>query len=361
MEQARPPELRLSATAVQANEPVSVIVPAYNEIQGIGPQLEAIHRALAGAGISYEVIVVDDGSRDGTAEAARRGGARVLQQIENRGYGAALKLGIGAAEHDRIVIIDADGTYPAGDIPQLLELLEEADMVVGARIGATVHVPLSRRPAKWLLTRVAERVAGRSIPDLNSGLRAFRRRCAKQYFALLSNQFSFTTTLTLAYLADGYRVLYHPINYYERVGKSKIVPRHFMDFMILLMRAAILFDPLRIFLPLGLFFGALGMLKVAFDVLSFGPRTGSFGVSFIFQPVLSTSAILLLLTGLQLLLIGMVADGLFRRMARHDTPLVRSQAVRFYDPLSPAQSMRQDAGAPVLETAPEDPWLPSER
>jgi glycosyltransferase involved in cell wall biosynthesis len=357
----RPAEPPLSPALAQAKEPVSVVVPAYNEVQGIGPQLEAIHRALAAAGSSYEIVVVDDGSHDGTAEAARQGGARVVQQVENRGYGAALKLGIGAAKHDRIVIIDADGTYPAGDIPKLLELLDEADMVVGARIGATVHVPLSRRPAKWILTRVAERVAGRPIPDLNSGLRAFRRHCAKQYFALLSNQFSFTTTLTLAYLADGYRVLYHPINYYERVGKSKIVPRHFMDFMILLMRATILFDPLKIFLPLGLLFGALGILKVAFDVLSFGPRTGSFGLSFIFQPVLSTSAVLLLLTGLQLLLIGMVADGLFRRMARHDTPLVRSQAVRFYDPPLASPLVRQEAGTAVLETSPEDPWLPSER
>ena len=265
-----------------------------------------------------------------------KAGARVVQQIENRGYGAALKLGIGAAEHDRIVIIDADGTYPAEDIPKLLELLEGADMVVGARVGDNVHVPFSRRPAKWLLTRVAERVAGRPIPDLNSGLRVFRRQCARQYFPLLSNQFSFTTTLTLSYLADGYHVVYHPINYHERIGKSKIVPRHFMDFMMLLMRTAILFDPLKIFLPLALLLGLLGILKVVFDVLSFGPRTGSFGLSFIFQPVLSASAILLLLAGLQLLMIGMVADGLFKRMARHDTPLIRSHAVRLYDPVSAA-------------------------
>ena len=345
---------------VQAREPVSVVVPAYNEVQGIGPQLDAIHRVLAGASIQYEIIVVDDGSRDGTAEAALQGGARVVQQIENRGYGAALKLGIGAAEHDCIVIIDADGTYPAEDMPKLLDLLEDADMVVGARIGSIVHVPLSRRPAKWLLTRVAERVAGRPIPDLNSGLRAFRRQCAKQYFPLLSNQFSFTTTLTLSYLADGYRVVYHPINYYERVGKSKIVPRHFMDFMMLLVRTAILFDPLKIFLPLALFLGLLGILKVVYDVLSFGPRTGSFGLSIIFQPVLSSSAILLLLAGLQLLMIGVVADGLFKRMARHDTPLIRSQAVRIYYPAPVPPASQLGVLATIPETLVEDPWLSSE-
>ncbi len=331
--------------------PVSVILPAYNEEQAMGSQLAAIHAALDSRGMPYEIIVVDDGSRDGTAEAALRCGARVVQQVENRGYGAALKLGITAAENDCIVIIDADGTYPADQIPRLLELLENADMVVGARTGAVVHVPLVRRPAKWVLTRLAERVAGRAIPDLNSGLRAFRRPCAKQYFSLLSNQFSFTTTLTLSYLADSYRVLYHPINYYPRIGQSKIVPRHFMDFMMLLLRMAILFEPMKIFLPLALFFGLLGGLKVVFDVFSFGPRTGSFGLWILFQPVLSTSAILLLLAGLQLLLFGMVADGLFKHVARHDTPLVRSHAVRFYEATG-AAGAPQDAAEASPDTSP---------
>jgi glycosyltransferase involved in cell wall biosynthesis len=326
--------------------PVSVILPAYNEAQAMHGQLAAIHDALGRHGIPYEIVVVDDGSRDGTAEAALRCGARVVQQVENHGYGAALKIGISAAKHDCIVIMDADGTYPADQIPKLLELMTDADMVVGARIGAVVHVPLLRRPARWILTRVAERVAGRSIPDLNSGLRAFRRSCVQQYFPLLSNQFSFTSTLTLAYLADGYRVLYHPINYYPRIGQSKIVPRHFFDFMVLLMRTAILFEPMKIFLPLALFFGLLGGLKVVFDVLSFGPRTGSFNLSILFQPVLSTSAILLLLAGLQLLLFGMVADGLFKHVATHETPLVRSHAVRFYEAPGTAEAPRDEAEAP---------------
>jgi hypothetical protein len=253
------------------------------------------------------------------------------------------------------VIIDADGTYPADQIPTLLALLEDADMVVGARIGEVVHTPLARRPAKWILTRLAQRVAGQAIPDLNSGLRAFRRSCVGQYLPLLSNQFSFTTTLTLSYLADGYRVLYHPVNYYPRIGRSKIVPHHFMDFMMLLMRTAILFEPMKIFLPLALFSGLLGVLKLLFDVISFGPRTGSFGPSIFFQPVISTSAILLLLAGLQLLLIGMVADGLFKRMARHNAPLVRSHAVRFYDPADGASAQRGDAEASA-STPSEEQW-----
>ena len=118
----------------------------------------------------------------------------MLRHIENRGYGAALKSGIRAAKHEVIVITDADGTYPSDQIPELLSKLDHADMVVGARIGKNVRIPLIRRPAKWMLGLLAEYIVGRRIPDLNSGLRAFRRDCVEQYFSILSNRFSFTTT-----------------------------------------------------------------------------------------------------------------------------------------------------------------------
>ena len=186
-----------------------------------------------------------------------------------------------------------------------------------------MHIPWVRRPAKWVLGWLATRIAGQPIPDLNSGLRAFRRECVKQYFAILSNRFSFTTTATLALLADDYRVVYHPIDYYRRIGQSKITPRHFMDFMILVLRMAMLFQPLKIFVPLALACGVLGLLKVAFDIVALFPRASTFGWSLLYQPVLSTSAILLLLVGLQVLLIGMVADGVLRRIAQHNKPLSR--------------------------------------
>jgi glycosyltransferase involved in cell wall biosynthesis len=329
--------------------PVSVIIPAYNEAQGIGPQVAAVRRVLVEHAIPHEIIVVDDGSDDGTSQAALGAGAEVVQQPENRGYGAALKAGINTASHEHLVIIDADGTYPAREIPALLRLLDDADMAVGARIGSEVHVPLARRPAKWLLTKMAVRIAGRPIPDLNSGLRVFRREVVRQYFPILSNQFSFTTTITLAYLADGYRVVYHPIDYYQRVGRSKIVPRHFMDFIMLLLRTAILFEPMKIFVPVALALGGLGALKVLFDVLSFGPRTGSYGISLIFQPVISTSAILLLLAALQVLLFGMVADGLIRRIARHGPPLIRSRGLRYLAPAADAGTA--PTAGPVEESA----------
>jgi hypothetical protein len=169
-------------------------------------------------------------------------------------------------------------------------------------------------------------VAGRKIPDLNSGLRAFRRDCARQYLTILSNRFSFTSTITLAFLADDYRVVYHPINYHPRIGQSKIQPRHFMDFLMLVLRMAVLFQPLRVFLPLALLSGTLGLVKTAYDVFAVAERSGASFGTLIFLPVLSPTAILLLLVGFQMLVVGLLVDAVLRRIAQHHT-LIPSRAV----------------------------------
>ena len=322
--------------------PISVILPAYNEETAVGPQIEAIRRVLGSHGMTHEIVVVDDGSWDRTAEEALQAHARVLRHPENRGYGAAIKTGIVATQYETIVILDADGTYPPDQIPNLIAKLETADMVVGARVGTHVHIPRLRRPGKWLLGWLATRVAGQPIPDLNSGLRAFRRDCVKQYFPILSSRFSFTTTLTLALLADEYRVVYHPIDYYRRIGKSKITPWHLMDFMILVLRMAMLFQPLRVFVPLAFACGLLGTAKALFDIVALFERTSSFDWSLLYQPVLSTSAILLLLVGLQLLLMGMVADGVLRRIAQHNRPQAPSHATWVPEALSNPQVEKQE-------------------
>ena len=324
-----------------AEMPISVVLPTYNEEAAVGAQVEAIRHVLSTHGMINEIIVVDDGSEDQTAEKALRAGARVVRHPENRGYGAAIKTGIGAAKYEAIVIIDADGTYPADQIPALVIKLETADMVVGARTGNQVHVPYIRRPAKWLLGWLATRISGKPIPDLNSGLRAFRRDCAKQYFSILSNRFSFTTTITMALLADDYHVIYQPINYYERVGKSKITPRHFMDFMILVLRMAMLFQPLRVFLPLAFWCSFLGLLKTVYDIMTSFLRMPTFSWSILYQPLLSTSAVLLLLTGLQLMLIGMVADGVLRRISQNNKPLIPSHAILVPEPFSNQEAERK--------------------
>lgn len=308
-------------------QPVSVIIPAYNEGAGVGPTVETIRRAMRAQGITHEIIVVDDGSNDGTAEEAVRSQARVMCHPKNRGYGASLKTGIIAAKYNHIAITDADGTYPADQIPALLAKLETADMVVGARTGDNVRIPWVRKPGKFILGRLANLIAGQRIPDLNSGLRVFRRDCVIQYFPVLANKFSFTSTMTLAYFADDYQVLYQPINYYQRVGKSKIVPWNFVDFMILVIRMAMLFQPLKVFGPLVVTMGLLGLIKVGFDVAAAALKHGGFNWAVLSDPVLSTSALLLLLGSFQLLLIGMVADGVIRRIARHGQPLVISHGV----------------------------------
>lgn len=323
--------------------PISVVIPAYDEEDAIAREVDTIRRALTAHGIEHEILVVDDGSTDRTAALASAAGARVLQHVGNRGYGASIKDGIAAARFEVIAITDADGTYPADRLPDLMAELENADMVVGARTGPVVRIPLARRPAKFVLNILANLIAGRKIPDLNSGFRVFRRDTARQYFAILSNQFSFTTTITLAFLADEYRVAYIPINYSTRIGRSKISPRHFMEFMILVLRMAMLFQPLRVFLPLSLIFGTIGAGKAIADLVVFFERSPSPGLSIFSQPVLSSSAILLLLTALQLLVVGLVADGVIRRIAQQAVAQVPSRAIRAFTvdhearPSSPTQ------------------------
>lgn len=316
----------METTLRAASRPVSVIIPVFNEEAAVAAEIRTIQKILASHAAGFEIIVVDDGSSDRSAEQAASAGAIVLRHIENRGYGAAIKTGMAAARHDTIVITDADGTYPADQIPALLAHLETCDMAVGSRTGADVNVPLVRRPAKWVLNWVATRAAGRHIPDLNSGLRVFRRECALQYLNILSNRFSFTSTITMSLLADDYRVVYHPISYFKRVGTSKIRPWHFMEFVILVLRLAVLFQPLRVFVPLALACGGIGVLKTIYDIFAVIPRTGGNPLGIFYLPVLSTTATLFLLVGFQLLLLGLIADAILRRI-NQSRALVPSRAV----------------------------------
>jgi hypothetical protein len=207
-----------------------------------------------------------------------------------------------AASHKMILITDADGTYPVKYIPRLLSSLETADMVVGARIGSNVAIPLIRRPAKWVLNKLANYVAGHRIPDLNSGLRAFRKDIARQYFAVLPDQFSFTTTITLAMHCDNYAVQYAPIDYLPRKGKSKIVPWDAASFAVLILRTATMFRPLRVFLPVVGICLAYGITKMSIDMTR--------------DPNISASALGAFMSALIVLLIGLLADGVALRLGR---------------------------------------------
>lgn len=283
-------------------EGVSVVVPAYNEEQGIGSLIEQVSSEMVKRGGAFELLVVDDGSTDRTRDSiqAHADKVRLLRHDANRGYGAALKSGIQAARYPAVLIIDADGTYPTAEIPRLLdELRPGMDMVIGARTGAEVTIPLARRPAKWLLRRLAEHLSERTIPDLNSGLRAFRRDSVRRYLHILPNRFSFTTTVTLCFLSDGLGVAFIPINYYKRVGTSKIKPVDALNFLILIVRTVTYFNPLRIFLPLSLCFFGLTLARVGYDVFVLSNLTDS--TTILFVGTVLTAAI------------GMLADLIVRR------------------------------------------------
>jgi glycosyltransferase involved in cell wall biosynthesis len=284
------------------NKTLSVIIPAYNEEPAISSVVAGLAALLEEREISHEIIVVDDGSEDATAQEATSAGARVIQHLSNRGYGAALKTGIAAATYEVVAIIDADGTYPAEALPSLLVELEHADMVVGARTGGSVSIPLIRRPAKWALNMLANYVSHSRIPDLNSGLRVFRRDVVMQYFMILPDQFSWTTTITLAMLCDKYAVAYLPIDYHKRKGRSKIVPWDAGSFVILVLRMAMLFRPLRVFLPLALLCAIYGLAKAVIDLTH--------------DPNISASAVLAMMSALQLTLIGMLGDAIATRLGR---------------------------------------------
>ena len=280
--------------------PVSIVVPAFNEVGSIDQVLDTIIHEMSANGVQYELIVVDDGSTDGTAEIVEAKGVRVVRHNDNRGYGSALKTGIRQSRYPLIAIIDADGTYPADVLHQLLACMDQYDMAVGSRTGEHVKIPFLRRPAKWFLKKLADYLSGFNIPDLNSGLRVFRRELAERFFGIFPSGFSFTTTITLAALTNDYRVRFLPINYYRRMGHSTIRPmRDFLGFILLIIRLIVYFKPLNVFLPVSAMLVVIGMTKGAFD--------------YIYQDHFGVASAMVVLAALQIAFMGLLADLIIRR------------------------------------------------
>lgn len=280
-------------TVYQEMYDIAVVIPAYNEEGAISKQIENVKAVMDNTGQSYILIVVDDGSTDNTADEAGRHDIKLVKLPRNSGYGAALKAGFAAAHSDYIIIIDADGTYPADAIPGMLSKVPEYDMVVGARVGQNTHIPFVRKPAKWFLQKLASYLAGQNIPDLNSGLRVIKKPLVEKYRNLLPSGFSLTTTITLALLCNNYFVCYYPIDYYKRVGKSKIRPVEAYNFFLLILRTIIYFNPLKVFLPLGAVFFLAGFAKLIYDI---------------YMDNLSESAIMGLLSAFIIWAIGLLSD-----------------------------------------------------
>ena len=284
----------------------TVIVPCYNEYESISNVIESLIISLKDAG-TYEVIIVNDGSTDGSADiltevVQRHPQVKVVTHAVNRGYGAALKTGIRHASAELLVITDGDGTYPNDRIPELLELAQtaDADMVVGARTAADVTYPFIRKIPKFFLIRYASWIARQNIPDINSGLRVMRRTVVEKYLPILPDGFSFTTTITLAMVTNNYHVRYLPIGYASRVGRSKIRPiRDTLHFMQLILRTGMYFAPMRIFFPAALALGLLAMANLAYDLV-------------ILRDLTDTTVLLLLFT-INIGMFGLLADMIDKR------------------------------------------------
>jgi glycosyltransferase involved in cell wall biosynthesis len=286
------------------NPAVSVVIPVYNEEKSITATVNHLHQILQSSNYQYEIIVVNDGSTDSTTQVlASINDIYLVEHNRNRGYGAALKTGIRLAQYPSIVITDADGTYPNERIPELLLLANRSDMVVGARIGQNVTYSRLRQIPKWFLVRFAQWVTKTKIPDLNSGLRVFHRDLILKFLPILPNTFSFTTTITIAMLTNNYLVHYEPIDYYHRVGNSKIKPiRDTLGFVQLILRMGVYFAPLRIFLPVaGLFF--IGCLITLFQDL-------------FIRRDLTEATLILFVAAIQFGMFALLADMIDRRSSR---------------------------------------------
>ena len=281
---------------------VSIVLPVYNEKNAITATITELQKILENLNYPYEIIAVNDGSTDGTEELLQSFSTiRLINHRRNRGYGAALKTGIRQAKYNLVAITDADGTYPNERLPELISLARSVDMVVGARIGKDVKYSRLRKIPKYFLVSFAQWLAKQPIPDLNSGMRVFYKPTVEKFFHILPDQFSFTTTITLAMLTNNYLVHYEPVNYYHRVGKSKIKPiRDTLNFIQLILRTGVYFAPLRVFLPVaGIFYGGF-FFSLYYDIFV--------------EANLTDSTLILFVAATQITIFALLADMLDKRI-----------------------------------------------
>lgn len=286
--------------------PITLIIPVYNEAESIGRLTGRLRRLMNEQPYIRQTVLVDDGSSDGSGEVMARAiegeeRLRLVRHARNRGYGAALKSGLAAAETEWVAIADADETYPLKALDRLARLIDDgADMAVGARRLA--QQPFARRPAKAFLNWLASYLSGTHIPDINSGLRIFRREDALRLARLLPDGFSFTTTITMSLLGEGKQVEYLPIAYRERTGTSKIRPiSDLKDFTVLICRMALAFNPLKVFGPIGTLMIAAGCALLAARYMT---AERPFGLA---------TTIVFWVGGFQIWAVGFLADLINRR------------------------------------------------
>lgn len=268
----------------------SVVIPAFNE----GPVVGEVVAALRQAADWHEIIVVDDGSSDGTGEHAAAAGATVVRHPYNKGNGASVKTGIRRASGEYVLILDGDGQHKPEDAARLVSYLGEYDLVVGARDPAT-QASGARRIGNTVLNWTASYLSGRTIPDLTTGFRAARREYLLEHLYLLPNGFSSPTTITLSFIKAGYNVLFEPVAARQRTGHSKVkLARDGVKFFLILLRVITIFSPLRIFLPISAAAFMLGILYGLWTALVHGR--------------IPNGAVLLLMFSVMVFLVGLVSE-----------------------------------------------------
>ena len=286
----------------------SIVLPCFNEEEHVLLEVERICAAMDKSGISYELLAINDGSTDQTLDRLRRAEPdfphlKVIHFRRNGGAGTVRRIGSQQARGDVVVWTDADLSYPNERIPDLITILAEdptIDQVVGARTSEEGSLKIFRVPAKWFVRKLAERLTNAEIPDLNSGLRAFRRTVARPYLRLLPPGFSCVTTITLAFLSNGHEVRYIPIEYAKRAGRSKF---HFFSdayrYVLQVLRMVMYFNPLKVLMPPALFLLTLGIAKGIYDL--------------VVHPLhFANDTILIFVTGLILASLALLADLIVR-------------------------------------------------
>lgn len=267
---------------------VSVVIPARNEALGLPGCLRGMRDILPDA----EIIVVDDGSSDGTPSICAENGVHVVRHAYPMGNGAAIKSGARAARGEIIVFMDGDGQHDAADIPRLLEKIDEGyDMVVGARQNGS-QASMGRGLANYIYNRLASYMTNQRIADLTSGFRAVRAEKFHEFLHLLPNGFSYPTTITMAFFRAGYPVAYVPIKAHKRVGKSHIrLGKDGVRFLLIIFKIGSLYSPLKLFFPISAFFFLTGLFYYLHTYLTVGRFTNM-------SALLFSTSVLVFLIGL---------------------------------------------------------------
>jgi polyisoprenyl-phosphate glycosyltransferase len=284
---------------------VSVVLPCYNERDHVELEVKRIRAALEAAGLSHELLCIDDGSTDGTREVLQElDGIRAILLPRNQGSGTARRIGTQQARGAVVVWTDADMTYPNERIPELVAELDDTyDQVVGARRTEAGTYRLARVPAKWAIRKLACYLTNADIPDLNSGLRAFKRSVAEPYLRLLPAGFSCVTTITLAFLSNGHPVKYVPVDYARRAGRSKFHPlKDAYNYLLQVLRMVMYFNPLRVLMPVALVLLAATFVKATVDLV-------------VHHWHVAGSTILVGLAAFNIMAIALLADLVVRRTA----------------------------------------------